>query len=199
MVEQYIPKPYRFSADEFLNVMLRIFKNKAYHELIHGELFDAPIENRARHDAHVLKITNVFREKFSNKVFLSFMPFIIFSHNCVLAPDIAVLKPREEPYTEKALPCLEDILLLVEATDEVDLGHDAERKLPIYAQAGVKEVWLVNLVEEHLEVYREPNADQYGFQEKYARGQSVAPLAFPETPICVTDLIATRFGPAEGD
>jgi Uma2 family endonuclease len=62
-------------------------------------------------------------------------------------------------------------------------------KIPLYARAGVREVWLVDLTTARLEVCREPLADRYGIVRVLARGERTFPEAFPDLTIDVTDLV----------
>ena len=45
----------------------------------------------------------------------------------------------------------EDVLLLAEVS-ESSLDHDRKLKLPAYAEAGIRECWIVNMPEQHVEV-----------------------------------------------
>ncbi len=67
-----------------------------------------------------------------------------------------LLAPRADFYT-KARPTAPDVLLLVEVADS-SLAYDQEIKLPLYARAGVREVWLVNLPEQSIDCYSHPTA-----------------------------------------
>ena len=53
-------------------------------------------------------------------------------------------------------PYPEDIHLLIEVADRT-LSRDRGAKLIIYARAGIPEYWIVNLIEQQLEVYTEPD------------------------------------------
>ncbi len=53
-------------------------------------------------------------------------------------------------------PHPEDALLLVEVADS-SLPYDRTTKLPLYAQAKIPEVWIVNLSERQVEVHRTPS------------------------------------------
>ena len=51
----------------------------------------------------------------------------------------------------------EDVLLIVEVTDSsLDYDH---AKLRFYARAAMTEVWIVDLLDERIEVYRAPRGD----------------------------------------
>ncbi len=72
-------------------------------------------------------------------------------------PDLAVVQPRLDFY-ESARPTASDVLLLVEVADTT-LGYDRGTKVPLYARAGVPEVWVVDLGGAQVYVYREPTPD----------------------------------------
>ncbi len=75
-------------------------------------------------------------------------------------PDFMFLKPSPDDYTDQhARP--EDVILLIEVSDTT-LDYDHSEKLPAYGQAGVTEVWIVNVPEATIEVYREPHFTGYG-------------------------------------
>ena len=74
-------------------------------------------------------------------------------------PDFMLLRPSPDDYTSRhARP--EDVLLLIEVADTT-LVYDREEKLPAYGRAGVAEVWIVNLPDATIEVYRDPHFTGY--------------------------------------
>jgi Uma2 family endonuclease len=77
-------------------------------------------------------------------------------------PDIAVVKHRKDRYRTRH-PRPEDVLLLIEVAD-TSLQYDREIKLPLYAEAGIAECWIVNIPEKTVEIYRSPKNGEY--QEK---------------------------------
>jgi len=71
--------------------------------------------------------------------------------------------------------------LLVEVADST-LGADRAVKIPLYAEAGIPEVWLVNLEKDVIEVYSEPAGGQFEKLILVGRGKSVAlPGGLPGT------------------
>ena len=66
---------------------------------------------------------------------------------------------------------------------------DREKKLPAYGRAGISEVWIVNLMERVIEVYREPHFAGYGVSEILDSGDTARPLAFPDIEIVVSALL----------
>ena len=62
-------------------------------------------------------------------------------------------------------------------------------KARVYAEAGVPEYWTVNVVEEVLEVHREPGKAGYRSVSRLRSGEVVSPLAAPGAGIPVADLL----------
>jgi len=102
-------------------------------------------------------------------------------------PDVLVLRRQADNYG-KLLPKPEDVLLLIEVSDTT-LAHDRKLKLPLYAAAGIAEVWIVNLVEEVIEVYTAPVAGSYTSGRIVQRGESLTPVALPDLVLAVTDVL----------
>jgi Uma2 family endonuclease len=98
-------------------------------------------------------------------------------------PDVVLLQPRADYYAT-AHPVPSEVLLLVEVADST-VDNDRYIKVPIYARSLIQEIWLVDLVENCLEVYRQPSPNGYSLMLKFWRGQQVAPLAFPEFEVNV--------------
>ena len=80
------------------------------------------------------------------------------------------------------------MLLLIEVADS-SLQYDQAVKLPLYARAGVREVWLVDLVRDEVQVHREPTPGGFGFVERRRRGSRVEPIAFPGLSLRVDELL----------
>ena len=53
----------------------------------------------------------------------------------------------------------------------------------------IQEVWLVDLVKNCLEVYRQPGLNGYSLMLKFWRSQQVAPLAFPGFEVSVAFIL----------
>src|SRR5262249_49633292 len=76
-------------------------------------------------------------------------------------PDLMILRQRPEVYRRShEHPMATDVLLLVEVSDST-LGYDQGVKLPLYAQALITEVWMVNLPDEQIEIYTQPTSAGY--------------------------------------
>jgi len=78
--------------------------------------------------------------------------------------------------------------LVVEVSD-TSLEYDRTRKSRVYAQAGIAEYWIVNVVEGVLEVHRDPGAQGYRSVSTLHTGETVSPLAATGVPVAVADLL----------
>ena len=112
-------------------------------------------------------------------------------------PDLMLLKLREGGYVS-GHPRSEDVLLLVEVSDST-LGYDRNIKLPLYAAAGVPEVWMVNLRDDWIESNTQPTTDGYRSTQRYALGDIIAPLVFPDLSIPIERIIPPRPQDENGD
>jgi Uma2 family endonuclease len=102
-------------------------------------------------------------------------------------PDLAILRYRSDFYAQvHAGP--PDILFLIEVSD-TSAGFDRDVKLRVYGRAGIAEVWLVNLPADRLEIYRTPQGDVYRDVTHLHRGDRIAPAAFPDLILPVTDIL----------
>jgi Uma2 family endonuclease len=78
---------------------------------------------------------------------------------------------------------------------ESSLSFDRRDKGSLYARGGIRDYWIVNLVDGVLEVYRDPGPDPvapYGWRyltvERLGPGAIVSPLALPSVRLAVSDL-----------
>jgi Uma2 family endonuclease len=75
-----------------------------------------------------------------------------------------------------------EVLLLVEVADS-SLAADRGLKLEIYAEAGIAEYWIVNLIDQQIEVYRNPAGGDYQDKSIFRGDALLAPLALPSASL----------------
>jgi Uma2 family endonuclease len=102
-------------------------------------------------------------------------------------PDLALLRPAPGFYRRRH-PTAEDVFLLVEVSD-TSLEVDPADKLPAYGRAGIPEVWIVNLNDETIEVYREPHFAGYASKAVLEAGDQASPARFPDVAVDVAGLL----------
>ena len=102
-------------------------------------------------------------------------------------PDLTLLQRRPD-FHQAGNPQSEDVLLLVEVADTT-VQSDRDIKIPLYADDNISEVWLMNVNERCLEVYREPTAEGYQNVQRLEEGQTVTVQAFPDITFMVDELL----------
>jgi Uma2 family endonuclease len=100
-------------------------------------------------------------------------------------PDLMLLKPSSNFYRRRH-PQPEDVFLLVEISDS-SLDKDQNIKLPAYARAGIAEVWIVDLNDQTIEVYRQPNVTGYAEKIILREGEEASPPSFPDAVVDVAE------------
>jgi Uma2 family endonuclease len=155
-------------------------------ELIEGEILEmSPL--RHRHMICVNRAMRLFITKAGDRALVSIQNALGLSEYTEPQPDIVVLKPRADEYAAKRLSA-EDTLLVIEVA-QTTLNYDRRRKLPLYAAAGIPEVWIEDLQNDLLLVYREPSAKTYLISLVFRRGESISPLALPDMVLSVDELL----------
>ena len=96
-------------------------------------------------------------------------------------PDLALLKFRPDFY-RRGHTGPEDVLLLIEVADS-SIDSDQRVKIPLYAKAGIAEVWIVDLNAKLLRVYRGPVDGGYQAVQALGGTDQIAPLAFEDRTI----------------
>jgi Uma2 family endonuclease len=86
-------------------------------------------------------------------------------------PDIAVARGAVEHYRE-AHPAAEQVGLVLEASDTT-LADDQGYKLRLYARNRIPQYWIVNLVDDQVEVYTQPSGP--GDQPEYGECRTFLP------------------------
>jgi Uma2 family endonuclease len=102
-------------------------------------------------------------------------------------PDLALLRPQADRY-RSAHPTPRDVLLLVEVSDTT-LAYDRDIKLPLYATAGVPEVWIANIAAQQIEIYRDPAECEYRSRTEARTGEVVSPLLVPELALPISEVL----------
>ena len=176
-----------FTVDEY-DQMGRsgIFSEDDRVELIEGEIIEmTPIG--LRHAAGVARVGSIFFRLLDPTAIVWIQNPIRLSDNSEPEPDLTLLKPRAD-YYEQAHPTPADILLIVEVAD-TSFEFDTRVKVPLYAQHGILEVWVVDLDKKLIIRYRNPSPQGYTVIEQFHPGQTLSPLAFPECKIAVKDIL----------
>lgn len=101
-------------------------------------------------------------------------------------PDVVWARPKD--YGQRH-PRPRDVLLLIEVSDS-SLDYDLGEKAAVYAQAGIKDYWVVNIPDFCVEVFRQPKRGRYLEHRTFNVGEQVEPLAFPKLRLSVSGLFS---------
>ena len=150
----------RFTVEEYHRLAeLGFFHEDDRIELIRGEI----IQMAAKGTPHTTCCRNLLEELAAlviGRAKLQCQDPITLPSKSEPGPDFAILRKRADNYLS-AHPTPEDILLVIEIADST-LKYDQETKLPLYAEAGISDYWIFNLVNNYLEAYSEPYQDSQG-------------------------------------
>jgi len=156
-------------------------------ELVEGEIIRmSPIGSR--HAACVRRLTALFAQRLGARACVSVQNPVVLGRHSELQPDVAILRPRADAYAEHH-PGPADILLIVEVIDSSG-NYDRGTKLPLYARARLPEVWLVDLPQATIDIYRAPSLRGYRDHRNALRGERLSPLAFPRVAFRVAGILA---------
>jgi Uma2 family endonuclease len=153
-------------------------------ELIDGEIVEmAPIGSA--HGGNVKRFIRLFSKVIGNKAIIAAQDPVVLSGYAEPQPDISILRWRADDY-EQSNPHPEDVLLLIEVADST-LRYDRDVKIPLYAKNGIPEVWLLDIPNRKLEIYREPINGEYRQRDCRQTGQ-IAPILCPDAIIDLAEL-----------
>jgi Uma2 family endonuclease len=175
-------------------IQRRLFTTEEYHvmldagilhegdrvELIEGEIWQmSPV--KGKHFSGVVRLDRIFQRALEDSAVVSVQSSVHLDDYSEPEPDLAILQPREDLYSE-GLPEPADILLLIEVADS-SLKFDREVKIGLYAHHGIPEAWLYDIPHSALLVHRTPSPEGYRDVRIFRRGEQVSPLAFPDLVI----------------
>jgi Uma2 family endonuclease len=176
----------RFTVDEYYRMAeIGILSEDDRVELIEGEIIDmAPMGDR--HANCLRRLDTLLNRRLRETALASTQCPIHINDLTEPEPDIALLKMRDDFYAEH--PRAQDVLVAIEVSYP-STEYDRGVKLPLYARAGITEAWLVDLIEETIEVYTQPVNGEYRRTERVKRGEPLASLAVPGLELAVNDVL----------
>ena len=139
------------------------------------------------HASVLSRLTHLLFERLHRRAILWPQNPLVILPDSEPEPDIILLAWRDDFYRH-ALPRPEDVSLLVEVAD-TSLRYDRHIKGPLYAEAGVRDYWIVDVAGDAIEVYREPGPQGFQRTDRVGRGGTLTPLAFPDTPLAAADVL----------
>jgi len=183
------PPRRRWTTDEFHKMAeFGILGEDERLELIDGEVIElAPIGPAHRRAS--LSLYDHMRDAAGSRHYVMHESPISLADGSEPQPDIAVALGSADDYEDRH-PSPSDLVLVVEASDTT-LAADRSTKMQLYADAGIHEFWIVNLVDGQVEVYRQSSDGRFAPPEIYVSGQTVS-LPFASGTIAVADILPRK-------
>jgi Uma2 family endonuclease len=176
----------RFTLDEYHRMAeVGILNEDDRLELIRGDIVQmSPIGSR--HASCVARITALLVGRLGDRAVLWPQNPLIVLPDSEPQPDIILLRYRED-YYRHALPQPEDVALLIEVTEN-SLRYDRRVKGSLYAEAGVRDYWIVDLDGDAIEIHRDPTEGTFRVTERIPGG-TLTPLAFSDISFTVDTIL----------
>jgi Uma2 family endonuclease len=151
------PRRHSITVTEYVRMgEAHVFAHDARLELMEGEIVEmAPIGSA--HAAVVYRLDTLLRKVVASSAMVFVQSPLVLGERSAPQPDVMLLRPRADEYYN-SLPVASDALLVVEVADTT-LRYDMDVKRPLYARAGVAELWIVDIDSHKLHVFRAPELD----------------------------------------
>jgi Uma2 family endonuclease len=176
----------RFSIAEYHRLAeLGFFEFDNRFELIRGEI--------------IKKAKKTTFHSACNSLLLGELCLIMARSACVRGQEPIILPPDSEPEPDvSSHPLIADILLVIEVSDST-LDYDGRTKLSLYAESGIADYWIFNLVDIQLEMHSEPYQKQRGgFDYRVKRvvlpNEVVVIPGFPELSLDLSAVFPAQMG-----
>jgi Uma2 family endonuclease len=156
-------------------------------ELIWGDVVENPTEG-PEHAQRNTDGRNRLSDLLGDRVLIrDGKPITLSEQNSEPEPDLAVVQILHETDYREHHPYPKDIFLLVEYS-KLTVERDTIVKRKLYAEAGIQDYWVVNLVDRQVIVHRDPVDGNYRSTQTLTSGQ-ITMLAFPDVAIDVAELL----------
>lgn len=180
------PRRLRFSVDDYYKMTeMGMIDDYEKAEIIDGEL----VPKMTTVDKHAGTVNVLNRLLITN-----LQPsFLVSTQNPLRLgsfdepePDFVVADLSK--YDGKRHPTPSETILVIEVSD-TSLKQDRDVKLPLYADAGIPEVWIVNLQHNVIEIHQNPTLGIYQQVRIFKSGDRVESTALPQLKFDVNSII----------
>jgi Uma2 family endonuclease len=154
-------------------------------ELVNGVIYDMTPQS-SLHTTGVSLAAQALRRVFDDGFEIRVQVPLTLDPDSMPEPDVAAVRGTARDYRD-AHPTT--AVLVVEVA-HTSLPFDRRKKAPLYARAGIPELWILDLEHSVLEVHREPRGRVYGSVALLRQGEAIRPLAAgPGEAIAIADLL----------
>jgi Uma2 family endonuclease len=155
-------------------------------ELLNGEIVDMSPEGEPHASASVEAGEYLMRLLGDRAQVRPAKPITLPAVSSEPEPDLAIVERLGREYRQHH-PYPGNIFWVIEYSN-TSLSRDLDEKKLLYAKAGIKEYWVVNLKDMTVVIFRHPVDGTYQFEQMLSRG-TITPLAFPDIAVSVSQLL----------
>lgn len=177
----------RFSVAEYHQMVANAILTKEDRvELLNGESVEMSLISPT-HAGVVDRINKLLSRKVDDSISVRVQNPIQLNDYSEPQPDICLVKARDDFYRQSH-PKANDRLLVIEVAESSAL-RDRIVKAPVYANALITELWLVDLPKDSVEIYADPLNGVYQSVRQARRGEKFSPRLLPSLAVKVEDLL----------
>ncbi|EAZ89801.1 Uma2 family endonuclease [Crocosphaera chwakensis] len=176
----------KWTIDEYHSMIEAGLLDNRRVELLKGEIVEMSPEGEA-HAYFSSEAEDYLRGLLDDLAIIRSGKPITLPDNSEPEPDIAIAQKLGKEYLTHH-PYPENVFWLIEYANS-SLDKDLNVKTKIYAEAGIKEYWVVNLKKRQLIIFREPQETEYTSKSTVSTGV-IYPLAFPHLAVEVNAIIS---------
>jgi Uma2 family endonuclease len=158
-------------------------------ELISGQIFTMAAKG-TRHTVATTRLITELPTLIQRRAIVRCQEPITLPNNSEPEPDIAIVRLRSDDYIDSH-PTPKDIILVIEVADS-SIRFDRDIKAPLYAATGISEYWIVNLIDDRLEIYRQPEGNIYTSVQIVTPPRSINLPEFSEIALNISDLFPAQ-------
>ena len=167
-----------------------ILDNSERVELLEGKIIRMSAKGTA-HRSAVGRIDKLLQKRLEKRAWISVQDPIALSKHSEPEPDIAVVKIDPLDYADHH-PTPEEVYLIIEVADS-SLKFDCGTKGKAYAQAGITDYWVLDVVDRELHVYREPTQEGYKSKIILTEDKTISLLQFPDLLVGIQEMLPPTY------
>jgi Uma2 family endonuclease len=181
-------------------LQLRLWTVEEYHRMAEAGIFEPGervellegkiiwmIAKGTAHRSAVGRTDYLLKTSLLNRAYVAIQDPVKLNERSEPEPDIAVVKIDPLDYADHH-PTPAEIYLIIEVADS-SLKLDTEVKAQAYSQAGIKDYWVLDVVNRELIILRNPTDTGYQTKLILTENQIISPLDFPDLQITVSQML----------
>ena len=161
---------YRFTAEQYHQLIdAGILDEDAQVELLEGWIVPKMTKNPP-HDSALRNLMYLLQKLITSEWDIHSQSVLALGPS-EPEPDLLIVRHDPNNYADRH-PTPQDAGLVVEVAER-SLSRDRSKKQKIYASAGIPEYWIVNLIDQAIEVYTEPTSSGFARRVNYSAEETV--------------------------